>query len=1532
MANDATAQLQAKLRSRPPRDLEKLAAELLGHLLGVTFTLARGGSQHGGDGGVHGDDGRHLVYEARRYGGRTPLREREIRGEISEAVERDPDLELWVLVATRNVPEQTVAAMESAARQQGIDAVTIDWMPARLPRLAALCASAPSACEAVLGKGFEALLSEIASSPYYAGVLASIRASLQTAGYEMLRSASHRRVVDVWTDPDKALMLFNQNVSGGHASASHIRRSASFGELDAWHAAIETENQPLLVTGREGTGKTWAVLDWLYSRLDQLPIVVLAPSSSIPTLLPNRSALIDFVALCLRDLDSDSARNPEFWKSRARQLLRRTTDKGSVLTLFFDGLNEKPSEDWPRLLNLVQDEQFHSRVRVIASARSSFVDERMRHPNAFVRQPTRIEVIPYDDEPGGEFECKLDATGLSRQDLPASLAELARVPRLFDMVIALKDRLGGVASVTIHRLFWEHGAASFQTTGFTAVGWPEFLLELAKMFREKVGARPRRQVENLTAEPAAKPDEVYRRTSTVIDGVFAQLSKFGEVEFEPEFVRHALGLSLVHRLHDKSAAESREELETFFQPANNHDEEAEIVRAAVSIALAMQLAEYDAPLGALCSWWVQCQNLPNDHLEELAGLAPELVEPLLDAIERSEGHAASSPRYRAVNVLRCVDNTDRATARAIATRGTRWLERISAESWLRPGPKRLESRIGTSDEGRRTVLGREVEVVSDGDEDPAVAAAQLLQDRPLVEAIDFLEAGALHLAITGGSHEEQSWLNLTNGVDPTETAKLLRLRSDDMARCNPEPGVHRDLGRRVAAILLRRTGYEEDAVRALAVEPGLDRRPSYAKDYVADPTTSTFYPLERRHAEGALRRRDVSLRSRIERSAAFLVDPSLSIPETFAAEAVAAANALDRDAMSTGRSRTIEDLTWRHLTLVLARCAPEELAHIERQRLRGFARREGEGRYGAALTAPDAMLLVGDAERAALQELRERTPDDKDGDEWLVQSNLLLVETQGETADDQLRRVLAADPDGIDASLAFACAPPSPGMQDDLVERNLSEPKETARIAGALGEKRVSLGDKTIQAFLDLLFAGHDEVEVEPVWVVLGINAPQRLGVILDGRNWSWSAEKPYIENVMGSVALAVANRHTPFEELAFRIAPMKLLAALSDREECTPQDIHLAVDLIDKVLLASSSPPTTNPLEVLHDRTTAEQTFNYLHSYGDVREADDEVADVRLLLRIGEDYQKRRRELAEAYYEEVMAARRCGAHFRLEFVVPEHFDVVLHHRPQAIDSWLDGLENRSPEFVARVGSADGFFMSLCEALLARTPSRGVALWRALRECLTVRFVVHGDMDRLLHALFAAGDDPEVQQALTDAYAVQSARSDRHLVDLVVAARRFGRVDWLREEVARDAGSSSPLRQRRAAFLEPLLDVPEIASAGDWPVGEHADGVRGASWKLGQREAFARHWFQTFAQAETATEAHAAWRLFLACVDRRAWSWIADVLDQHSGMNSTLETGKRRFVRAQKHQIQRAMADNSKRWAENYTHRRFPKALQPWNG
>ena len=143
--------------------------------------------------------------------------------------------------------------------------------------------------------------SAISSSEHYPGVLESIKRDLlaPAVGYELLRRASHTRVRDVWTSPRKAEAVFGQNVAGGAAGSSHVERAGPTAELDVWdREARQVRNQPAVVLGREGRGKTWAVVGWLRARLEQQPIIVLAPSTSITTPMCERSSLIEFIARC----------------------------------------------------------------------------------------------------------------------------------------------------------------------------------------------------------------------------------------------------------------------------------------------------------------------------------------------------------------------------------------------------------------------------------------------------------------------------------------------------------------------------------------------------------------------------------------------------------------------------------------------------------------------------------------------------------------------------------------------------------------------------------------------------------------------------------------------------------------------------------------------------------------------------------------------------------------------------------------------------------------------------------------------------------------------------------------------------------------------------------------------------------------------------------------------------------------------------------------------------------------------------------
>ena len=1543
--------LQEVLQRVPPTTLERLAGALLGRLLEVPVRFARSGDQRGGDAGVSGSRGRHLILEARRYRDTSSLDKRSILGEIEQAVERQPDLEAWVLVTTREVPEQVETAIVHAGLKNGIGAIIIDWQPQPLPKLAALAARYPECFAAEVGPDHAGLLPAIVAMPGHSTTLRTITSELQSwaIGYEAVRHASHTWLREIWQSARLAGSRFQQNVAGGSEDAHHVGRSDLIDGLDAW-SRVSSQGRLGALVGPDGVGKTWAAIDWLQSRLSRLPIVILAPASAIGAGIANRGDLINFLA---RDLHNVLAvRDIAFWQQRIRRFLERPVHDGPSFLIFFDGLNQLASVDWMRIFRLLEDDWFHQRTLALISARTSFFDARLQGLRPLHSKPYRVNVGGYELTPGGAFDQKLAMANLSRDDFSSQLLEHAAIPRLFDLIVQLREQLGGVSEITIHRLLWAYGASTIaiSTQGaFHEDEWRQFILELATEHRTAHLTSTVKRIQELSDDSTRSPDHIYQRVSSVIDSMFVDLTGDGELAFHPEIVRHALGLALVKRMESLSSPDDASALlEHFLDPIEGYDECAEIFRAAATIAL-QRGADSEPPwLGRICTLWIQTQNLPEIHLQELAIFAPDLVGPLLDAIEGSDGHELSTARHIAINALVDVDKDDHRVADKIAERGARWQRFISLEkggtdrdlgehSSYALRRKRLDARVGTSDAGTVSVAGHVFEIVNYRGEDLPIAAAQLLQGRPLKGGIAFFETGAVHAAIVGAggmAHQSQSWLNVLNTIDPHETAEALRRSSAAIAPRSTEPGVHPELNKRIASLLLWRTGYSHDARTAWLNDPKIDHWMLYETDYLSDPSKS-FFRLERRHAPQVLCDTQLPVVRRIERAKDALLDPSFTVPREFVDAIEELGDRFDSSQTNIGRSLTKDDYDWRHLSLALARCAPARLADLERRRIRGYPSRPLEQRIGTALAAPRSMLLVDDDESESLRAAREAGVNGSDGDERLIRTNYLIAEIQCLLSIEQVRRIMEAGLTSVDLYLGRACVAPSMEDLDRLLDDYAADKNQLAQLAGILGEHDLVLSERAFASFFDLLDPGASDTHVGAVWMLLAQSAPARLGTRLNEAGWEWSPERSFVENIMGSVAVAAACDGTEFRELAPRIAPGRVLQTLNQRGH-SRDDAELAAEILTRVLLEDASDPPSSGLEIIHEQDRA-QTQRYEFTVGDLLDEDDDQGGLRAFLQLANDPERRarrRKEMLQAYIDKVKEARRRGAQlFRVSFETDD-FDRILELCPHVVDRWLDGLESSSPGFTRRARLAEGFYVALCEALLRRDPSRGISLWRELRNCLMTTFIGHAGIDRLIQDLFAAPPCTDVEAVMEEFYDINEARSDEDLMNLVIAARRFGRTDWLRRMVDRDEASSCPAHQQRAAFLRPILIPPDIAGDAKWPTGVAVgvfDAIHESAWILGQREAFAKHWLRQFAEAETPEAAHAAWRLFMEYADRRAYTWMRSVYESHMGTDQRFDSAKRRFAEQEAFNLKCTMRENEKSWSNTFATRDYTKALRPWN-
>ena len=1547
--DDPCDQLRSILLEAGANRLERLAGFALGSLLGVQFRQARSGDQRGGDGGVSGIAGRHLIFEARRYGPNSRLDERSIRGEIDQAASRQLDLEAWILVTTQEVPQQLQDAMDEAALGRGIGAISVDWLPRPLPKLAVLAASCPEFFATEFGEHHRALLKKVAQLSGYASTLETIERELQSwsIGYDAVRDASHRRVREIWNSRRKAQAKFHQNVAGGEESAQHVRRSVPIDRLDAWVEGPDEGAVGALV-GRDGVGKTWTALDWLQSRLDRLPIIVLASSSALGRGTHSDNDPAHIIGGYLREISG--VRDVAYWEQRARRLLARPTDEGPVFLLFFDGLNQHPSRDWVGTLEQLEDEPFHRRARTLISTRTSFFEDRLHGLRGLIESPCRIDVGTYDVTPGGEFDLKLELAGLTRDDLPDHLVHLAVVPRMFDLIVCLRSELGDVGEVTVHRLLWAYGASAIQVSSagaFSEKAWRRFLLELAADYRDGSLRSTRRRIETLSHSATLGPDEVYRRVSGVLDGVFTNLDREGDPEFDAEFVHHALGLALVARMeHLEPGEESATVLDQFLDPIAGYDDRAETLRASVNIALLRYDTEAPAWLGTLCARWLHSLNIPESHLNDLEVLAPKLVTPMLDVIEASCGLSLTRPRDIAIAVIGAVDKTDPSVASTIASRGSKWHSFISLElrgsesdqwedSEHAQRHERLTERIGIAEPGVVTVAGRKFEIVDYRGDDLIVATAQMLQGRPLRDAVEFFVRGAIHFAVVGSgvTQETQSWLNLLNTADPEETASGLRSASQAVRSLDPQAGHHPELNARIASILLWRTGYSEDAEEAWKRDPKIDHYHRYETDYVPDPSRSMFR-LERKDAAQVLCDKSLSIFRRIERAKDALLDPSFQIPPDFADELISSAETFPIDGTATGRNRTSEDLNWYALSLALARCNADHLAERERARLRQFAERSTALRIGSALAAPESMLLVRSEESAAIQALRERGRVEWDDDERTIQNNFLIAEVQSAPSVDQVTKILSSGLDSLYLDLGRACHSPSLREFDRLVQMYREDARALSRITTVLAEHDLDLSERAFDALSGLLFSDAEDVASGAAWVLLASNDAERLGKLLDQSSWSWLPSRRHVENMMGSAAIEASNHGAHLSDIAERIAPARLLGALS-QDERSREEVALAVNVLSAALSQSLEDAPQSGLEIIHDDQAA-ATRSYEFTLGDIVEERADKNDMfSFVERMNrpERYAQRRQAITQSYIDAVRDARRSGAQLLHAHFSAEDFDLVLNLYPEALEPWLEGMDPPSSEFRKRVRLAEGFYAALCEAVLIRDPTRGIPLWRALRQCLTVGFINRIGIDRLKYAPFIASDCPAVDAVLEDLYGPDEAQTDDDLLDVVVAARSTGRIDWLRQMICRDETSPCPVHQRRAAFIRPLLTRPAIAGDAAWPSSKPVGGyreIRDCSWIMGQREAFAGHWMQKFAQADTPEIAYASWLLFMASSDRRGRTWISVDYDRYASEDAPIDAEKRRFMNQQRHQLEREIAENEKWLQQHFTNHRTSRNLLPW--
>ena len=346
---------------------EGLLASALSELTGQSFYVAKSGHQEGSDVRSTPCNLFRIGLEAKRYKPPNKLDIDDLLHKITDASTARRPVDLWVLAATRPINVSDRERLDSHGEQCGIGVAVLDWPKnlARLCDLAVICASAAKTCETILEPTAElnAALELIREDTEFEQAHSRLLGQFTQAdtGYANARLASERWMVEAQTSLANAKSRLGGHHNLRESQYGVISRTTINARLDDWYAG---SYGAAALLGDEGTGKSWAALDW-HDRLKAseagAPLTIFLSATAIDTSKDIKSA----IAGALRA--QTGIRSIEFWKRRLA-LWETGEGDGVRILILIDGLNENNQfVDWADWLQPLFEDRLGGMYRVIVS-------------------------------------------------------------------------------------------------------------------------------------------------------------------------------------------------------------------------------------------------------------------------------------------------------------------------------------------------------------------------------------------------------------------------------------------------------------------------------------------------------------------------------------------------------------------------------------------------------------------------------------------------------------------------------------------------------------------------------------------------------------------------------------------------------------------------------------------------------------------------------------------------------------------------------------------------------------------------------------------------------------------------------------------------------------------------------------------------------------------------------------------------------------------------------------------------------------
>lgn len=1564
MGIDCLHSILVGLKPTGPTGFEGLVRELLECWTGQRFRLARSGSQSGKDATSDSSFGTVIAAEMKRYEQQSTLSLRQLLGGFSEAIQTFPDLDLWVLAATKEIGDKEAEGLKKQAELAGIENLILDSRADGSGYLETFCARYPDVIKDyfrrnIPGSDIEDLDSRIRCIQNHANYEKFVRQlddilNAAVFGFNGTRNSAFQWLnshIDTRTE-SMAAFLQDIGLRDTNRQTPIIRTRLNI-QFDSWWENRNADSAHAVLLGEEGTGKTWAVMAWLANKFDDEASPILLPITSAQL-----SETTDLYTLISETLIKRCGKTDTFWKKRLDGWMSHPRTNGPLFLLYLDGLNEKPNFLWRNLIAQANSRDWYGRITIFMTSRKEFYKTKVASRASGVRE---IETTGYDNT---ELNQELDRAGISRPTvIPEDLRSLIRKPRYCDLALQYFKNLLVSGDLTVERLLYQDYKDRVERKLNHPVMDDDFnqiLCDLAKKYMS--GARVFGKADLVTILPGS--DEGDTILQEIIDGGLLvrtnQLS--APYRVEPRRLVYGLGMLLADHVANEpcvSIDEYTNAAQKWLEPQSDMELKVSVAGAAAFISIVDKNFPVNARR-ALLRLWIGSRNMTDIQERAVTAYLPDCASDIVEVanVFWSTGQDNGIAQERlAAAFLKHRDDSKVKPILAAACK--RWMSYVN----INGHPLERGANDANIDELRQALFNRLGKKVASGDNTTFYGRDFLItEDDNLLRMARFamflISAGDRLPFIESFFQWAISRRLMGRYSEFDEAAWVLRLSDEDLW---PAFGTNLmqmamsedDTLKRAASLLSTCIGSRASNELVESHLQGLSSASALQIEYKKDPYASIFALPSRDDCEPCMARDDLSIWHIVQKITNYINDPEVAAPEGFIGRLRETVSLLPVTGYCATFGHTIEDHQIETYLPVLARFAYQNLAELMRKTVHTLDQRNEEGVRQLLINIPEFGIVLQDPELAILDKflaIYHRKvciwPNHRDGvpldSEIFAESRGALARIMHMTADESAVFILNRPEKALDLESLGRWFQPLPAETiRDFLSRFLTESSTVTqhRILWLLYNAKPVLSDTHRYILIQWMESRCNVLEYcafQFAW----LSGDQNLVDHVLQQEGFLHPETSRIDTWVANIYKRYG-REVPFQKLAQRL-PLEWVGTIICGDSCRSCDVQLFANLLDEVWELIAQDEKLDDMEFLSPQVeedqeagatffhyrepTSDRSIRYVSLFTSWRSGRSEENNVNpnfSLQDSPEDFATRQHTFNKQIEVLVQDEKTRWRYCQLDTNVLTR---VCRDHVEMVNKWIDAvLEGNSKKDLLLICS--GFYQSLSAALFTIGHPQGVLLWRKIREHPhQVNFNnKHAGADWMTCLPFAALPSADADNTAVEL--LDNCHSDIGLLELATVACAYKRQTWILEKTEDLIGKPQLWLRAKGLMLLSLADmdceIDRLIQSSDIG-GTWVEKLLPQIEYLHDRNRWARHWYNRFLTVAENDEAFACFLLVLKCIDRRFHLWM-DELDEEAQKSGAMDEKRKKFRITNNDQIERAIKENEKELDNHFLTLKFEK-------